>query len=214
MTDAQITDYLSKLFDVHGVACVVHKDWVVPNSQLPALRGLWYPGQSSKDAGLLGVQVLVCDKVVIEEAFAGVGQGDAGLHDALGNFTVNSFHVLLAAFWGKNDPEQVTTREWVVGRKHYTAYIGNFGTRCSDGVPAHVPDGLFAAIEAAIKREPLMEDLHWFRLFVGNVENDFTFEALKDNKDWPAGRRCLEAATWERNSGYYSVRLFAVLRVA
>jgi Family of unknown function (DUF6348) len=59
-----------------------------------------------------------------------------------------------------------------------------------------------------------MEDLHWFRLFVGNVENDFTFEALKDNKDWPAGRHCLEAAEWERNGGYYSVRLFAVLRVA
>jgi Family of unknown function (DUF6348) len=66
------------------------------------------------------VQVLVRDKLVIEEAFAGVGQGDARLYDGLGNFTVNSFHVLLAAFWGKNDPEQVTTREWVAGGKRYT----------------------------------------------------------------------------------------------
>jgi hypothetical protein len=209
MAEVQITDYLSKLFHAHGVACVVHNDWVVPNSKLPALQGRWYPNESN---GVLGVQVLVRDKLVIEEAFAGVGQGDTGLHDALVNFTVNSFHVLLAAFWGKNDPQQVTTEEWVVGGKGYTAYIGNFGTRCSDGVAAQVPNDLFGAIEAAIKGEPLGEELHWFRLFVGNVENDLTFEALKDNEDWPAGRRCLEAAAWERNGGYYSVRLFAVLR--
>jgi hypothetical protein len=212
MTEIQITDYLSKLFHVHGVACVVHNDWVVPNSELPALRALWYPDQSH---GLLQVQVLVRDKLVIEECFAGAGQGDSGLQDALVNFTTNSFHVLLAAFWGKNDPEQVTMEEWDISGKRYTAYIGNFGTRCSAGVTAHVPPELFAAIEAAIKREPLAGDLHWFRLFFGNAVSDsFTFEALKDNEDWPAGVRCLEAAAWERSSGYYSVRLFAVLGAA
>jgi len=102
MAEAQITDYLSKLFQDHGVACAVEKDWVVPNSELPALRALWYPGQSN---GLLAVQALVRDKLVIEECFAGLGQGDTGLRDALVNFTINSFHVLLAALWGKNDPK-------------------------------------------------------------------------------------------------------------
>jgi len=98
MAEAQSTNYLSKLFEAHGVACVVHNDWVAPNLELPALRGLWYPGQSS---GQLTVQVLVRDKLSILECFAGFGQGDAGLHDALHNFAFNSFHVLLAAFWGK-----------------------------------------------------------------------------------------------------------------
>jgi hypothetical protein len=210
MAEAQVTDFLSKLFQAHGVACVVHDDFVIPNSELPAVRGLWYPDQSS---GQLDIQVFIRDKLVIE-SFAGFGQGDAGLYDALRNFTINSFHVLLAAFWGKNDPEQVTTEEWVVGGKRYIAYIGNFGGRCTKGVTAHAPDELFPAIEVAIKHEPLVEDLHWFRLFVSNIANEFTFEALKDNEDWPAGQRCLEAAPWERNGGYYSVRLFAVLRAA
>jgi Family of unknown function (DUF6348) len=134
------------------------------------------------------------------------------MHNALVNFTVNSYHVLLAALWGRNDPEQVTTEKWNIGGRRYIAYIGNLGTRSSDGVTAHVPHGLFARIEAVIKLEPLSEDIHWFRFFFGNVANEFTFEALKDNEDWEAGKRGLEAAEWERSNGYYSVRLFAVLR--
>jgi hypothetical protein len=211
MTQAQITDYLSKLFHDHGVACIVHNEWVVPNAELPSLRALWYPDQSH---GHLEVQVLVRRELLIEECFGGAGQGDTGLHDALVNFTINSFHVLLAALWGKNDPEQVTTEEWVISGKRYTAYIGNFGTRYSAGATAHVPLELFDVIEAVIKREVLVGDLHWFRLFFCNFANEFTFEALKDNEHWPAGRRCLEAAAWERSSGYYSVRLFAMLSAA
>lgn len=57
-------------------------------------------------------------------------------------------------------------------------------------------------------------DIHWFRLFFGNVANTFTFEALKDNEKWEAGTHCLESAQWKPSSGYYSVRLFAVLRTA
>jgi hypothetical protein len=211
MVEAQITDYLSKLFNEHGVACVVHDNWVVPNSVLPSLRALWYPDESH---GRLDVQVLVRRKLVIEECFGGAGQGDTGLRDALINFTVNSFHVLLAALWGKNDPDQVTTEEWVIDRARYTAYIGKFGTRTFADATAHVPPELFEAIAAVIKREPLVGDPHWFRLFFCNYANNFTFEALKDNEDWPAGLRCLEAAAWERGSGYYSVRLFILLRAA
>jgi hypothetical protein len=209
MSELRTTGYLRKLFQDHGVPSVVENDWVAPNSELPALRALWHPSQSS---GRLDVQALVRDKVVIEECFAGVGEGASGMHDALASFTLNSFHVLLAALWGKNDLEQVTTEKWVVGGKRYVAYIGNFGTRSSEGVTAHVPHGLFAEIEATIKCERLSEDIHWFRFCFGNVANEFTFEALKDNENWEAGQRCLEAATWEQSSGYYSVRLFAVLR--
>jgi hypothetical protein len=211
MTELHPTDYLHKLFLEHGVPSVVQDDWVVPNSELPALRAIWHPGEST---GRLDIQALVRDKVVIEESFAGIGQGASGMGDALSNFTINSFHVLLAALWGKNDPEQVTTEEWSIGGKRYAAFIGNFGTRDSENATAHVPQGLFAQIEAAIKRAPLSEDIHWFRFFFANFANEFTFEALKDNEHWDAGKQRLEAATWERSDGYYSVRLFVVLRAA
>ena len=211
MTFSQTTSYLTKLFEEHGVTCVVENDWVVPNSELPALRAHWHPGSSN---GRLDVQALISDGVVIEECFAGVGEGERGTNDALANFTINSFHVLLAALWGKNDASQVTTEAWEVHGKRYTAYIGNFGTRSSDGVTPHIPNELFAGIEEAVKHEALGADIHWFRAFFCNLAGKFTFEALKDNENWHAGLRCLESVRWAKSEGYYSVRLFAILRAA
>ena len=82
----------------------------------------------------------------------------------------------------------------------------------SEGVTAEIPDDLFIRIQEAIQQEPLTNDIHWFRFFVGNVKGDCTYEALKDNEDWEAGIRCLETTSWAPCEGYYSVRLFMVLR--
>ena len=202
------TGYLSELFGAHDVASVVHNGWVAPNGELPAIRATW---NGREGAGRLDVEVLVREGVLIEECFAGVGESEAGLNDALANFTINSFHVLLAALWGQNDASQVTTEDWRLQGKRYTAYIGNFGTRSSDVTP-QVPSGLFAEIEKVIKLEPLTEETHWFRLFFGNVAGQHTFEALRDNETWEVGEDCLKAMPWASSDGCYSVRLFAVLR--
>lgn len=127
---SETVQYLAKLFAQHGVSCIVENEWVLPNAELPALRALWYPEQSS---GRLDVHALLREDVVIEECFAGIGEGEDAIRDALENFRVNSFHVLLATVWGKNDPEQLRTELWEINGKQYTAYIGNFGTRCSAG---------------------------------------------------------------------------------
>jgi len=204
----ETTSLIAELFELHGLKCVIHNDWILPNEQLPAVRATWFPSELS---GVLGVEVFVREGILIEECFAGMAEGESGLKDGLFNFTVNSFHVMLAALFGKNDPEQVTTENWQINEKSYTAYMGNFGTRTTEGVTASVPDGLFDAIETTIQREPLTNDIHWFRLFFCNLANEFTFEALKDNEVWEEGARCLEAVDWRRDDGYYSVRLFLVL---
>ena len=208
MSTVKTTNFIAELFDQHGLECVIDNDWVFPNGDLPAVRATWFPGELS---GLLSVETFVREGVLIEECFAGMGQGGEGIKDGLMNFIRNSFHVLLAALFGKNDHDQVSTENWNIGDKKYTAYIGNFGTRASEGVAPHIPEGLFDSIEATIKRESLTNDIHWFRLFFCNLANEFTFEALKDNEIWEAGTRCLEATDWRRDDGYYSVRLFLVL---
>lgn len=188
---------------------MIHNDWVVPNSTLPALRALWYPGEF---VGELQVQALVRDELIIEECFAGIGQGESALGDALMSFTLSSFHVLLAALWGKSNPDDVNSEEWLVSGKRFVAYVGNFATRSSEDVSATVPPGLFDRIEETIKRESLSGDLHWFHLFAGGVENNFSFESRKDNEHWESGVRCLEAVSWNWSSQYYSVRLLIILR--
>jgi len=203
------TRFLSQLFTRHGIDSTVEGDWVLPNSQLPALRALWTPGPQS---GRLDVQVMVREELMVEECFAGIGAGEAGLHDALANFTLNSFHVMLAGLWGVEDREHVSTERWTSYGKPYVAHIGNFGLRASQGIQATVPPKLLGEIANAIQAESLTEDVHWFRLFFCGVEGQHTFEALKDNAEWPAGKRSLRAVDWEKQRGYYSVRLFVMLR--
>jgi len=205
------SDFLVRLLEGHDIECTTHNDWVLPNSELPALRATWFPGSSN---GRLDVQAFVREGVTIEECFAGIGEDEVGLNDALTNFTVNSFHVLLAALWNQNDKTQVTTEDWSIGGRRYTAFIGNFGTRGSEGVTADIPTDLFAQVENVIKLDSLMGDLHWFRFFFCNVAGQRTFEALKDNETWESGIRCLEGVEWADSMGYYSVRLFVVLRAS
>jgi hypothetical protein len=204
-------DFLLRLFERHGIECTTHNDWIVPNAKLPAIRASWFPGPLS---GRLDVHAFIREGITIEECFAGLGEGAVGLRDALTNFTVNSFHVLLAALWNQNDETQVTTEDWSIGGRQYTAFIGNFGTRGSKGIIADVPADLFAQVERVIKLDSLTGDLHWFRFFFCNVAGQRTFEALKDNETWDSGMRCLEGLQWADSVGYYSVRLFVVLRAS
>jgi Family of unknown function (DUF6348) len=195
----------------HGLNCVIENEWIVPNGALPALRAFWHPLNGQ---GRLDVHVLVREGVLIEECFAGVGQDEEGLRSAVVNFSINSLHVLLAAFWGNNDPEQVATETWSIGGRVFTAHIGNFGTRSTDGMTPHIPDELFPRLAAAVCKEDLKAEFHWFRIFVGNVKGDCTYEALLDNEVWDAGLGALRSVSWQQPQGYYSVRLFAVLSAA
>lgn len=201
--------WLVELFQRHGLAPIVHEDWLLPTGELPGIRGTWHPGATH---GRLDMQVLVHDGVLIEECFAGMGTGDLGLADGLQNFTINAFHVLLSALWCHHDPDQVVIETWTVDGRTYNAYIGNVGTRSSTGVTPSVPANLMPVLQTAIAAEPLARDLHWFRFYVGNVKNEFTLEALLDNEPWPSGLEALASCGWAPCDSFYSARLFMILR--
>lgn len=209
MITSTTTEYLSRLFDAHGIAHVTEGDWIAPDGELPAMRAIWHPGDAT---GRLDVHVVLPDKTIIEENFAGIGEAEDGLNDGMANFTRNSFHVFLSALWGRTDEEQVTVENWSMGDRAYMAHIGNFGTRGSAGMQTPIPEGLFARLETAIRTGPLTAPTHWFRFFFCNLNGDFTVEALRDNEPWDAGEHALRSAGWSAQDGYYSVRLFLMLR--
>jgi hypothetical protein len=216
MENHDTTTALKEIFEAHGIRCAIHEDWVLPNGNIPALRAVWHPHNTNM--GQLDIQVLIEPGKMIEECFAGVGTGEAGFRDALGNFLVNSLHVLLAAFWEVDSAEganYVTISEWEIGGKPYLAYSGNVGVRASAGVHVPIPKNLLSEIEAVVKLEPLTGDTHWIRTFFGNispVEGEQAFEALIDNKYWENGLDCLKNIVWTPREGYYSIRHFLVLR--
>lgn len=208
-TTQSTQDFLADLFAAHGLPAILENEWVVPDSGLPAIRAIWHPGEHN---GRLDVQILVGKDIVIEECFAGIGPGDKGLSDALASFTVNSFHVLLAALWNVYDPEQVVKERWTINGRSFEALIGNFGTRQSGGYDAPIPSALFDLIAATIKHEKLTGPLHWFRFFFCNLAGECSYEALQDNATWDEGLHCLRTAPWVRHDGYYSIRLFVIVR--
>jgi hypothetical protein len=201
---------IKEIFEGHGIRCAVHEDWVLPNGNLPALRAVWHPRNANM--GQLDIQLLIEPGVMIEECFAGVGEGEAACRDALGNFLVNSLHVLLTAFWGIDGANHVTVGEWEIAGKPYHAYLGNVGVRASAGVHVPIPKNLLAEIEAVVKLENLMGKTHWAHTFFSNINGEQTFEALLGNKYWENGMDCLKNIQWTEREGYYSIRHFLVLR--
>jgi len=204
-----VMEALSELLRRHGLDCAREKEWIVPNGQLPAIRAKWHPRVTT---GQLDVQVLLEKGRIIEESFIGIGTGAPGLADALKNFMINSLHVLLSSLWDIKDDQQVLSEKWQVGGRQFAAYIGNFGRRASRGMRVEVPKDLFETIENRIRHEHLSGDVHWFRAFFCNTAGEHTYEALKDNVPWEAGLAGLKTIAWPQFDGYYSVRIFIVLR--
>lgn len=211
MEQSDVNVHLGELLKSHGVDISTEEDWFIPNQSLPAIRCIWHASPNNK-SGRLDVQILIEDNLVLEECFAGIGSGKDGFLDGLQNFSVNSLHVMLAAFWGVNDPEQVETEVWDIGDAKYTAYIGNFGTRGTNGVHPGVPSETFSKIESAIKVTQLKEKTHWFRAFFCNIGDEKKYEALIDNAHWLEGEAALNNIEWPKSGDYYSVRNFLILQ--
>ena len=208
MEPIDLKEYISELFQTHDVPFHTENEWIVPYGELPAIRSTWFQKETS---GVFEVEVLLDGGRIINECFSGFGVGKEGILNGLENFCVNSFHVLLAAFWKKHDSEQVEIENWLINGINYKAYIGNLGTRATKGVDASIPENLFESLEKAIKNEALESEVSWFRVFFGSISDDFTFEALKENEVWENGVSMLASQAWEKPEGYYSVRNFIVL---
>ncbi len=209
MEPTSLKQQIAKMLSTHEIPLHEEGEWVIPYAELPAIRATWFAGEKS---GRLDVEVLLPDNRVIDECFAGMGGQLEGVNDALRNFSVSSFPVLLAAFWKINDPEQVTTQEWIIGGKPYIAYVGNFGTRGSVEASVSIPEGLLDAIRNAVLNDNSAAGTQWYRSFFCNIAEEFSFEALASNEPWESGVSALKNLAWEKSAGYYSVRNFLVLR--
>lgn len=184
---------LKKLLVAHNIELVEEGEWLVPFSTLPAIRATWFPN-TSEHSGLLQVDVYIDENIILNECFAGLGTDTAGLKDAIGNFSVNSLHVMLSAFWGKHDPEQVEKETWCVDNNEYTVYIGSFGNRGANGEHPGIPDDTFEKIEVEIKNTGLKNKYNWFRTFFCNLGNNKKiYEALYNNETWLEGENSLKA---------------------
>ena len=210
--DRLIQNTLIDLFADHGITLEADEDWLLTEGEdFPAIRGIWHVG---KDGGMgrLDIDIVLDEERTIEESFGGVGTGKAGCRDALDAFARNDFHVVLAACWHTVNAEKVAERELMVGLHRFTVYVGDFTLRGDEGTPMDVPEDALSALDAAITTAPLSEDVHWIRVFYGNVGDGRTqVEVLLDNEPWTAGLKAIVSADWPQHERYYSLRNFIAL---
>src|SRR5262245_54740563 len=122
-----LNEFLLELFQAHGVEAVAQEEWITfPDRKWKAAASIVRTlEQQAGKTVQLDIRLEIARGRTIVESFAGVGETrEKAVTDALHNFTVNSFHVLLAAFFDSDDPH-ASQKEWVVGGRTSRVTIGN-----------------------------------------------------------------------------------------
>ncbi len=212
MHDTLLQRHLIDLFARHEIELDADEDgWLLTDDELPAIRATWHEG-AGEAPGRLDVDVVFAEDRVIEESFAGIGQGKAGVRDALDRFERGALPVLLAACWYVTDERQLELMQWETGLHTWDVFAGSWMLRgANDDV---IPVSSAAVIAEALQRETLTPALHALRLFHAlPADGDARTEVLLDNAPWPAGTRALAECGWPTDAGAYSAHRVVVLDV-
>ena len=161
MNDHAVQMQLLRLFERHGVELELDEEWLMTDGDFPAVRGSWQEGGEGAP-GRLDVDVVISEERHIEESFAGHGQGEAGVRDAVKAFERDVLHVLLAACWYVTDDRRIQLQSWELGLRSWDVFASPLALSRDD---VSAPEGLLPSLHDALKNESLSAQLHWVRLF-------------------------------------------------
>ena len=217
MPDAPVDlgPFLLKLFRAHSVDGSLDGEWVrLPRPyarvQAAVVSETPHPGSIVVQ---LDVRMVVDFGRVIGESFAGIGPTrEEAVRHALQAFAAGSLHVLLAAFFDKPH-EQVEREEWTIGGLPRQVFVGPAVAKGDGLEPETFVFNWFPALRRRIEAADLAEGTHWVRVYVGGTgEGEPEVEVLLDNEPWPHARAALAAREWPGGKGFFSTRVFLVMR--
>jgi hypothetical protein len=209
---SEANEYLQQLLRAHGVFATPCGDWLVLSqddmkanaSIVREAPGKWVQ---------LDVRLEFAPGRILIESFGGAGETRMrATNDALQNFTLNSFHVILAAFLNRDD-NQVSREDWMIGGKLRRVTIGNVGIRGKPPVLGAELVDWFKLFEGKLKAQQLTEGVHWVRLYYAQMQEKSTAcEVLLDNDVWEEIQSEMAAVDWPAGEEFYSLRLFLVVQ--
>jgi hypothetical protein len=213
---SQVNEALLEFFRAHGVESVPQDEWIAfPGRDMRANASI--AGEMEQQSAItvqLDVELEIAPGRTISESFAGLGETrEEAVADALQSFTANSFHVLLAAFFGSDDPH-VSQEEWVIGGRTGRVTIGDVGTRGTPPVQGDQRVGWLQHFEEKLKEQQLRPGTNWVRLYYGQAQGSMVVcEVLLNNYVWEEMQSEMAAADWPSGEEFYSVRVFLVIQV-
>jgi len=207
-----VNDVLLGLLAAHGVDATMEDGWIAPAGRSLRMSGEIVQEKPGPNAVTvqLDVRVRLWAGGELVDSCGGVGPTrDEAVADAVNGFVAGSFHVLLAAFLGK-ETEQVTREEWVVSGRSRAVTVG--GVFIRGPMPEPRADWV-TVLREKIQALGLPGGTHWIRLFYAQLDRrPMAHEALLDNAGWPELQAQMAQVDWPPAEGYYSARLFMVVQ--
>ena len=158
-----------------------------------------------------------CDGRAIFESFVGWGQSPPeAVSQAMNCFSIDCFHVLLAALFDKVDEQQVEIQEWEIAGTPRQVTIGPLRTRGKAPVHAEQGQKLTECLDwlrTALKRHAFSRGIHWARFFYAQEAGRLiSCEALRDNETWQELESEMAELEWPVSEEFYSVRNFLIIK--
>jgi len=211
-----VNSEIAQLFNHHGVGTTEQDGKIILDLPgTPIVDSNIYHTQPRPDItnSQLDVRIKLSDEQELVESFGDFGESAAAAQAGnLQNFTENSFYPIMACQQQNQHDSRTTFERWTINEIEWEAYIGDFGRKSSKGVVVDPPAALFETIESEIKQLQLNQEFHWFRFFVGQYNSEInTMEFLSNNELVPLPDAFLQLP-WPGVIGFYSFRLFLILR--
>lgn len=201
-------DWLCRIMKAHGVHSELHEEWVVfPDHDKRGYARLF----PRKRLYQLDVGIEIFPGWTVLESFAGIGEDeDTALKDAFDAFMRGTLHVILTAFFGSPQDEQIHCEEWEIAETPRQVTLGN--AICRGTPPADIV-AQFSQLEAVLKSSLLPKGAHWVRIYYAQINNQtVSCEALLDNEPWPELQEALMHFAWPAAAEFYSIRLFLCIQ--
>ncbi len=216
-----VNPQLAELLKAHGVEAKPQGDWLLVTGGLRAIRGVLLPSGPGQQNCIwqLDVQARLATGELMVESCGGFGFTPAlGAADTLGNFSLGSLHVMLAAFWSVDVGDQISVERWESAEGNvWDVFVGNVVPRMQKGTASTLASEplveCYNTIVRLIAARDLAGNCHWLRVYYANISPaNQVVEVLFDNETWLEAEAAIRALPWSRPEYFYSVRWFSILQ--
>lgn len=204
---------IADLFRSHGVECIEESGILVFQKETITVDLRLFDRTSQTDLTIiqLDIRVNIGINCNIIESVAGFGDNfEIATKRALENFTHNSFHVILSAFYTSSFLDEVKRYNWIIGDKLFDVTMSNIGVRGK--LPEPFPTDWLDQFEEILQKQNLDEGIHWVRLFYAQQDYKMTTcEVLLDNDAWGDVLTHTTKLNWPKSENFFSLRVFMIL---
>ncbi|MCE7997158.1 MAG: hypothetical protein HEP71_34680 [Roseivirga sp.] len=214
MKHLNIRERLAEVLEQHDISFEQSEEglWVKGLVTFEIMAYVTYRELNDNIASRLDVVIRVGEGEMVES----FGDVATNLEEAIArnmeNFLMNTFHVLIKAFYDESD-EYVEAETWNINGTDWSVCIGNITHKNQSEESDLIPEGFFETVESVIKEATLDEDLHWFRSFYCQQNHqELSSEFMKDNELYDTGVQALSNLPWKSTGGFYTLRQFTLLK--